>query len=127
MLLKKSKVRLMFKKYSDKEKAKYFENKAIEVDNKYKNYKEVLNDKTKCMTYGNIVITNSNKALKKVHEMISDKEYQKDMYKILYYTARASGDDHSKACLFAKENIKEDFCIDTVLHIEDIKNSLRGK
>ena len=117
----------MFKHYSDKQKAKYFEDKAVEVNNKYKDCNLVLKDKTKCMTYGNIVITNSDKALRKVHEMITDKDYQKDMFRILYYTARASGDDHVKASKFAKDNIKDDFCIDTVLHIEDIKNSLKGK
>ena len=112
-------------KYTDREKMKYYENKAIEVNNKYKKYKEVLNDKTKCMTYDNVVVTNSNKSFNSLVDMISDKDYQKDMYKILYYTARAGGDDHNQACRFAKENINDNFCIDTVLHMEDIQKQFR--
>ena len=113
------------KQYTNKEKMKYFENKAIEVNNKYKKYNEVLKDKNRCMTYDNVVVTNSNKSFNYLVDTISDKNYQKDMYKILYYTARAGGDNHEQACKFAKENINDNFCIDTVLHIEDIQKEIK--
>lgn len=113
------------KQYTDKEKMKYFENKATEVNNKYKKYNEVLKNKNKCMTYDNVVVTNSNDSYNSILQMIQDKDYQRDMYKILYYTARASGDNHNQAVNFAKENINDDFCIDRVLHMEDIQKELK--
>lgn len=109
------------KKYSDKEKRKYYDSKADLINN---HYIRLFNNK-RCMTYDDLIITRDNKAYDYCNKMIKSKEYQDDMYKLLYYSARADGENHNGAVKYAKEYVKS-IKYNQVVEIRDVNNILKN-
>lgn len=107
------------KNYSQREKCDYYGKKAWEISNKYKL------DKSTCIASGNLIVTNDWKKHQKIKKTIGSKEYEKDVYMSLYYTARSLGDNHSNAVKFAKDNASN-MKYKQVVHTDDIKNILKN-
>lgn len=107
------------KKYTEKEKCKYYDSKADDIAKRYKL------DSSKVMAYSNLLITNDDKKYNKIKKTINSKDYKNDMYRLLYYQARSVGDDHNTANKFAKENVRS-MCYGRIVHVRDVANILKG-
>lgn len=112
---------MTFLKYSDKQKRAYYDSKAEVINDRYKK----LFNNNRCMTYGNLIITRDNKAASYCKRTIRSSEYDNDMFKLLYYSARADGEDHNKAVKYAKEYAKE-VKYNQVVEIRDVENILKN-
>lgn len=111
---------MTFLKYSDREKRAYYDSKAEVINRKYKK----LFNNNRCMTYSDLIITRDNKAKDYCKKTIRSSEYENDMFKLLYYSARADGDDHNKATKYAKEYVKK-VKYNQVVEIKDIDYILK--
>ena len=105
------------KKYNDKQKRAYYDSKADEIAKHYKL------DSSKMMAYGNLLIVNDDHKYNKIKKVIKSKSYKNDMYRLLYYQARSTGDNHNNANQFAKENVKS-MCYGKIVHVRDVANIL---
>lgn len=110
------------KKYTQREKNDYYGNKADVISKKYNK----LFNNNRVMTYDSLIITRDNKAKSYCKKLIKSKEYDRDMYSLLYYSARAEGDNHKKAESFAKETLKSNFKYNNVVEIRDVANILKN-
>lgn len=88
------------KKYSKKEKMAFYNKKADEISNKYKFGDGYL-------SYGDVLFTNNWNKYRFTKSRIQTKKYDDDMYKLMYYHARASGDNHNESINFAKSYYKD--------------------
>ena len=77
------------------------------------------------MAYNNLLITRDSKAHEHCRKVIKSKEYDNDMYKLMYYTCRSAGDNHNEAKKIAN-NATENLKYKNVVHIRDVDNILKN-
>ena len=112
---------MTFLKYTDKQKRDYYDSKAEVINDRYKK----LFNNNRCMTYDDLIITRDNKATSYCKKTIKSSEYDNDMFKLLYYSARADGENHNKAIKYAKEYVGK-VKYNQVVEIKDVNNILKN-
>ena len=110
-----------FLSYSANEKKLYYSKKADVIANKYN--KQFKNHRV--MSYSDLLVTKDSKAYEHCKRLIKSKEYDSDMYKLMYYTSRSLGNNHNSAKEIASNSINE-IKYKNVVQIKDVNNILKN-